>query len=142
MGLTPIQFNLIFHSSLMTVAIDFDGVLHLYSQGWQEGRIYDPPVPGSREALTAMKALGWKIYIYSTRSNKLYHKDQTKDQENAMKAWLDEHGIPYDRIWGFGKPLAELYIDDRALTFQGNWEETLHAAQNFTPWNRPPKSST
>ena len=101
----------------MTVAIDFDGVLHGYSQGWQDGRIYDPPVPGSREALEAMKAQGWKIYIYSTRSNKLYHKEQFKDQELAMKTWLEEHKIPYDRIWGFGKPMAEIYIDDRALTF-------------------------
>ncbi|MFZ9498824.1 MAG: hypothetical protein ACO28S_02445 [Bacteroidia bacterium] len=64
----------------MTVAIDFDGVLHGYSQGWQDGRIYDPPVAGSREALEAMKAQGWKIYIYSTRSNKLYHNEQFKDQ--------------------------------------------------------------
>lgn len=124
----------------MTVAIDFDGVLHGYSQGWQDGRIYDPPVAGSREALEAMKAQGWKIYIYSTRSNKLYHKEQFKDQELAMKIWLEEHKIPYDRIWGFGKPMAEIYIDDRALTFRGNWEETLREAQEFSPWNRPPKS--
>jgi len=39
-----------------------------------------------------------------------------------------------------GKPMAEIYIDDRALTFRGNWEETLREAQEFSPWNRPPKS--
>jgi len=42
----------------MTVAIDFDGVLHRYSEGWKDGQIYDEPVEGSREALQAMKDLG------------------------------------------------------------------------------------
>ncbi|MBM3911614.1 MAG: hypothetical protein FJ350_01245, partial [Sphingomonadales bacterium] len=65
----------------MTVAIDFDGVLHRYSEGWKDGQIYDEPVEGSREALQAMKDMGWKIYIFSTRSNKLYHKDQEKAQD-------------------------------------------------------------
>ena len=124
----------------MTVAIDFDGVLHRYSDGWKDGQIYDEPVDGSREALQAMKDQGWKIYIFSTRSNKLYHKEQEKAQDQAMKTWLDQHGIPYDRIWNFGKPMADLYIDDRALTFRGDWKATLHEAQNFSPWNRPPKN--
>jgi hypothetical protein len=124
----------------MTVAIDFDGVLHRYSEGWKDGQIYDEPVEGSREALQAMKDLGWKIYIFSTRSNKLYHKDQEKAQDQAMKTWLEHHGIPYDRIWNFGKPMADVYIDDRALTFRGDWKATLHEAQNFSPWNRPPKN--
>ena len=124
----------------MTVAIDFDGVLHRYSEGWKDGQIYDDPVEGSREALQAMKDLGWKIYIFSTRSNKLYHKDQEKAQDQAMKTWLEHHGIPYDRIWNFGKPMADVYIDDRALTFRGDWKATLQDAQNFSPWNRPPKN--
>jgi histidinol phosphatase-like enzyme len=124
----------------MIVAIDFDGVLHRYSEGWKDGQIYDQPVEGSREALQAMKDMGWKIYIFSTRSNKLYHKDHEKAQDQAMKAFLEEHGIPYDRIWNFGKPLADLYIDDRALTFRGDWKSTLEEAQNFNPWNRPPKN--
>jgi len=124
----------------MTVAIDFDGVLHRYSEGWKDGQIYDEPVEGSREALQAMKDMGWKIYIFSTRSNKLYHKDQEKAQDQAMKTWLEHHEIPYDRLWNFGKPMADVYIDDRALTFRGDWKATLHEAQNFSPWNRPPKN--
>lgn len=124
----------------MIVAIDFDGVLHRYSDGWKDGQIYDQPVEGSRQALEAMKTAGWKIYIFSTRSNKLYHKDQDKAQNQAMKDWLDLHEIPYDKIWNFGKPLADLYIDDRALTFRGDWNATLEEARNFSPWNRPPKS--
>jgi hypothetical protein len=120
----------------MTVAIDFDGVLHRYSRGWLDGSIYDEPVPGSKEALGAMKAKGWKIYIFSTRSNKLYHKGEDKLQEEAMKIWLEQHEIPYDRIWNFGKPMADVYIDDRALTFRGQWEQTLQEADGFVPWNR------
>ncbi|MFM7910893.1 MAG: hypothetical protein ACKO9W_01840, partial [Bacteroidota bacterium] len=124
----------------MTVAIDFDGVLHQYSEGWKDGQIYDEPVEGSRQALQAMKDMGWKIYIFSTRSNKLYHKDQEKAQDQAMKTWLEHQEIPYDRLWNFGKPMADVYIDDRALTFRGDWKAPLQEAQNFSPWNRPPKN--
>lgn len=35
--------------------------------------------------------------------------------------WLARHEIEYDEIY-FGKPNAEVYIDDRALRFE-NWEE-------------------
>ena len=31
--------------------------------------------------------------------------------------WLDRHGIEFDEIY-FGKPSAELYLDDRALRCQ------------------------
>ena len=34
--------------------------------------------------------------------------------------WLAKHQIPYDEIY-FGKPWAELYIDDNAFRFN-SWE--------------------
>lgn len=120
----------------MTIAIDFDGVIHSYSRGWQGGEIYDPPVEGTREALTELRAKGWKIYIFSTRTNKIYHKNDNPPQEERMKTYLEEHGIPYDKIWSFGKPMADIYLDDRALNFRGKWVDSLQEIEQFQVWNR------
>jgi len=120
----------------MTIAIDFDGVIHSYSRGWQGGEIYDPPVEGTREALTELRARGWKIYIFSTRTNKIYHKNDHPPQEERMKTYLEEHGIPYDKIWSFGKPMADIYLDDRALNFRGKWVDSLQEIEQFQVWNR------
>ena len=120
----------------MTIAIDFDGVIHSYSRGWQGGEIYDPPVEGTREALTELRAKGWKIYIFSTRTNKIYHKNDNPPQEERMKTYLEEHGIPYDKIWSFGKPMADIYLDDRALNFRGKWDDSLQEIEQFQVWNR------
>jgi hypothetical protein len=120
----------------MTIAIDFDGVIHSYSRGWQGGEIYDLPVEGTREALTELRAKGWKIYIFSTRTNKIYHKNDHPPQEERMKTYLEEHGIPYDKIWSFGKPMADIYLDDRALNFRGKWADSLKEIEQFQVWNR------
>ena len=120
----------------MTIAIDFDGVIHSYSRGWQGGEIYDLPVEGTREALTELRAKGWKIYIFSTRTNKIYHKNDHPPQEERMKTYLEEHGIPYDKIWSFGKPMADIYLDDRALNFRGKWDDSLQEIEQFQVWNR------
>jgi len=120
----------------MTIAIDFDGVIHSYSRGWQGGEIYDPPVEGTHEALTELRAKGWKIYIFSTRTNKIYHKNDHPPQEERMKTYLEEHGIPYDKIWSFGKPMADIYLDDRALNFRGKWVDSLQEIEQFQVWNR------
>jgi hypothetical protein len=49
-----------------TVAVDFDGVIHLYSRGWFDGTIYDPPVPGTIEALAALQA-DYAVFVHTTR---------------------------------------------------------------------------
>lgn len=120
----------------MTIAVDFDGVLHRYSRGFGDGSIYDPPVEGAREAMEKLKADGHRILIYSTRSNKIYKRKKVQDQDQAMEDWLKEHSIPYDRIWTYAKPMADIYIDDRAIGFRGNWEETLHEIGDFVPWTK------
>lgn len=121
----------------MKIAIDFDGVLHGYSQGWGDGSIYDPPVPGAGEAMKKMKEAGHTLYIFSTRTNPIFKKkDQANDQKKMMEDWLKEHDIPFDKVWTFGKPMADIFIDDRAIGFRGDWGKTLHEVAEFKVWNK------
>jgi hypothetical protein len=117
-----------------TIAVDFDGVIHTYSKGWNGGEIYDPPVEGVAEALQELKEAGYRIYIYSTRTNKAFRKKDEPDQKPLMEAYLKEHGIPYDKVWTFGKPMAHIFIDDRALKFEGNWKQTTQDVLQFKTW--------
>lgn len=122
----------------MKIAIDFDGVLHGYSQGYQDGEIYDPPVPGAADAMKKLKEQGHYLYIFTTRTNKIFKKKgdakDEKYQENQIKEWMAKYDIPYDKIWTFGKPMADLFIDDRAINFAGKWNETLETVANFKTW--------
>lgn len=51
----------------MTVAVDFDGVIHAYTKGWQNGEIYDPPMPGAFEALDQLMATH-PVFIHTSRT--------------------------------------------------------------------------
>jgi hypothetical protein len=109
-----------------TLAIDFDGVVHRYSRGWQDGTIYDPPVHGALEGLRRLAALGYDLVLYTTRV-----RDDI--QREALNRWLRENGFHgifstvTDR-----KPLAVAYIDDRAIRFT-TWPETLQAVRILHP---------
>jgi ribonucleotide monophosphatase NagD (HAD superfamily) len=120
----------------MKIAIDFDGVIHEYSKGWTTGQIYDPPVKGAREALQQLKARGHTIYLFTTRTNSMFRKKDEPDQKLMIEAWMKQHDIPYDKIWTFGKPMADIFIDDRALHFRGDWNETLEQVEVFKVWNK------
>lgn len=102
-----------------TIAVDFDGVVHRYSRGWQDGSIYDPPMPGALEALERLRAEGFRLVLFTTRS-------RTGDQLAALYAWLEQHGIDHELFDDVTdrKPLALLYIDDRGLRFE-NWPQAL-----------------
>lgn len=111
----------------MNIAVDFDGVIHGYSRGWQDGTIYDPPVPGAREGLTALRAAGHKITIFSSRLERRVSPVGQVAQESQLdevRDWLDRYAIPYDTI-ASGKPIAHAYLDDRAYRFRGDWGESV-----------------
>lgn len=55
---------------MKTIAIDFDGVIHKYSKGWQDGTIYDEPVDNVFETIQDLMGKGYSVFIFSTRSPK------------------------------------------------------------------------
>lgn len=115
-----------------TLAIDFDGVVHKYSWGWNDGTIYDVPIDKTKEYLQKFLDDGYKVVIYSTRCF-----DRTVDgkfqpnQREEMKAWLEKYEIPYTEISKDAKPLAHIIIDDRALRFEGNWLKTYFTTREI-----------
>lgn len=116
------------------LCLDFDGVLHSYTSGWQGAAVIpDPPVPGAIEFL-AEASKHFKIAIYSSRSHQ-------EGGVQAMMAWLLFHASEISPIppWLFEidflahKPAAFLSIDDRAITFTGKFP-TVEEMLAFKPW--------
>ncbi len=117
-----------------TVAVDFDGVIHSYEKGWQDGSIYGTPIPGAFEALRKLME-DYYVFIFTTRNCQ------------QIAEWLESYGFTtstddsrfaHDLIWDGSfwgtegvllitnqKLGAIAYIDDRAIRFRGDWRETL-----------------
>jgi predicted secreted acid phosphatase len=71
------------------------------------------PIEGARKFLEVIEAQGWKIIIYTSRAWCDYDK---------IEKWLNKYKIPFRRIV-CGKLLAKYFIDDRAISFTGDWSE-------------------
>lgn len=103
-----------------TIAIDFDGVLHDYSNGFQGEDVFGEMIPGADLATQVLKKEGNTIIIFTTRP-----------ATDALKKWLKDNNISYDYINEnpkqpnntSGKVIADIYIDDRGLRFDGEWSE-------------------
>jgi hypothetical protein len=116
----------------MTIAVDFDGVVHQYSRGWQDGTIYDPPLPGALDGLRALMEQH-AVFIFTTR------------EPVQVRKWLDQFGFfcttHYDGpFWNERgillitnqKLAATAYLDDRAVRFE-NWPQALAALADTAP---------
>lgn len=126
-----------------TICIDFDGVIHSYEKGWQNGEIYGSVVPGFFEWVERTRD-HFELVIYSSRS-------KTDEGITAMSLWLHEQrnkwiaggGIrnptePLSMTFAHKKPAAWLTIDDRAICFNGEWDApdlAVDALRSFKPWN-------
>jgi len=91
----------------LRILVDIDGVL------CEEGRSEDIESLGTRRAIIANVAavnelheLGHKVIIFTGRKG--------MEQELVTVLWLTRHGVQYDEII-FGKPKADIYVDDRAV---------------------------
>ncbi len=123
----------------LTLCLDFDGVLHAYTSGWQGPDVIpDGPVPGAMEWL-ADAAERYDVAVFSSRS---HQENGIKAMQESLLIWLTaEVGTTLGQRamsrlrFPTVKPSAHLSIDDRGFRFEGTfpgWEEI----DNFKPWNR------
>lgn len=117
-------------ANMPTLVLDFDGVLHSYTSGWKGAEIIpDEPVSG---AIEFCKQALWHfdLCIVSTRCSQ---PGGTK----AIYDWLNKYNFPSGILVSEDgkKPPAMLTLDDRAITFTGEWPD-MDSLINFRPWNK------
>ena len=98
-----------------TVSVGFDGVIHKFSKGWQDGSIYDEPMPGARKAIKQMIKEGLNVVVSTCR------------EVETVKRWLSKQGFSDIEVTN-SKPCAIAYIDDRAVKFE-TWATALRAVR-------------
>lgn len=107
---------------MRTLLIDLDGVLNTYTGNYIPGSI--PPIrEGAKEFLANLAANDYEIKIFTTRDKSLTEK------------WLEENQLSqFVTAVTNKKDPAFLIIDDRCLTFNGDYKNTLAEIKNFSPW--------
>ena len=122
----------------MRIMIDLDGTIcELRRPGQSYGEV--APVPGAIERIRELRAAGHYVIVATARNMKTCEGNLGRVLKNVgmiTLEWLARHGVEFDEIY-FGKPNADLYIDDRAVRF-ASWnvldERTVRelAAQSET----------
>lgn len=115
----------------MRICVDIDGVICKLRTGHQE---YSDlaPIPGAVEKLRQLSSYGHYIILYTARRMKTHRGNNGKvvaDIGRITLEWLHTHNVPYDEIY-FGKPWADIYIDDNAYRFT-EWQSIMADGSNF-----------
>lgn len=126
---------------IKTIAVDFDGVIHDYRDGWRDGSIYGDFTPNAMAALMTLLA-HYPTFVHTARSPRQvahwiehksgHHIECTLQMRPPIPAWW-RWGRPF-RFWNTTGLLlvtdrklpAAVYIDDRGLRFN-NWNDTIGA---------------
>jgi len=95
------------------ISIDFDGVLHKCSKGYQNGEIYDEPTEGA----------AWTCHNLAKKFTLIVMTARPKKEHKMVEEWLDKHGFPKMLVTN-KKYNSRAYIDDRAIRFTA-WHDVV-----------------
>lgn len=102
------------------ISFDLDGVIATYT-GFKGKEFIEEPIVETVKAIKILKEKGFKILIHSTRG------------DDFLRNYLEKYEIPFDYINrrpdkegdNPGKPIASVYVDDRAVCFKNQKAEDL-----------------
>ncbi len=106
----------------MRIVIDLDGTICELRKDSQDYADVCP-IPNAVQKMNALRKAGHYLIIHTARHMKTCDGNAALVEKRIGKKtrdWLAKHKIPYDELV-FGKPYAQLYIDDLALPFRG-WD--------------------
>jgi capsule biosynthesis phosphatase len=107
----------------MKICIDIDGVVCELRRSEQNYADVEPR-PGAVEKMKALRQAGHYLILCTARHMATCNSNVglvVARQGKTLLDWLARHEIPYDELW-FGKPHADVYIDDNAYRFTA-WNE-------------------
>jgi len=115
----------------MKICIDVDGVLcelRRPEQSYAEVQ----PLPGAVQRMKSLKAAGHYLILCTARHMVTCNSNVglvVARQGKTLLDWLAQYEIPHDELW-FGKPHADVYLDDNAHRFT-SWAEIAPDGANL-----------
>ena len=104
------------HTNKLRICFDLDNTLVTYPSVPNDYSTVKP-IKKMIDLLISLKQKGHEIIIYTARRMKTHHNNVgkvIKDIALITINTLEKFNIPYDELL-FGKPIADIYIDDRAI---------------------------
>jgi len=102
--------------------IDFDGTLCKFAFP-----DVGPIEPNVKVALETLQQAGYTIKIHSCRTATYWNReDERRVHIQLIQDFMKQHELPYDELImsiTMDKPIADVYIDDRAIRYENNWLE-------------------
>ena len=113
------------------VAVDFDGTIAEYDDGWEGKGIFGKLLPNVKEALDKLYNSGIEISIYTCRGN---------DEIWDIVKYLEDNDVPYHFVYtnprqpdgtSDVKIMADWYIDDKGISAaEGDWDGIVDTILN------------
>ena len=116
---------------MKTICIDIDDTICRYD-GWHGSDHFGKVIPGAKDSIRKLHEKGWYIIMFTTRSNRESIRKFLEAKDIYFDAINENPHQPENALGG--KPIADVYLDDKAITFKGDWPLAYKEIINFTPW--------